>query len=224
VDARQARRQQILDAALALADERGLGAVSMRAVAERVGVTPMALYPYVGNKEALLDGLVDRLLASLLPFGRGEGDWRGRLREGGRTARALARRHPSAYPLLFSRPSVTPDAVRVVDAIYTLLLEAGVPPREVPRLERLLSTFVLGYATSEVNGRFGEGTLNPRSRRAQFPAGEVPAHRRLAKWLDEPVDWDAEFEADLDNLIGLVERMASRGPGRPRRDTSTTGG
>jgi AcrR family transcriptional regulator len=205
-------REAILDAALDLADERGLDAVSMRAVAGRVGVTAMALYPYIGNKEALLDGLVDRLLASLLPLDEGEGgagDWRDRLRRGGRAARALARRHPSAYPLLLARPAVTPDAVRVVDWIYALLLEAGVPPRAVPRLERLLSTFVLGYATSEVNGRFSEGTLNPRGRRAQFPADQVPAHRRLAKWLDDPVDWDAEFEADVDDLIRLIERAAA---------------
>lgn len=202
-------REAILDAALDLADERGLAAVSMRAVAQRVGVTAMALYPYIGNKEALLDGLVDRLLASLLPVDGGTGDWRDRLRRGGRAVRALARRHPSAYPLLLARPAVTPDAVRVVDWIYSLLLEAGVPPRDVPRLERLLSTFVLGYATSEVNGRFSVGTLNPRARRAQFPADEVPAHRRLAKWLDDPVNWDAEFEADVDDLIGLVERAAA---------------
>lgn len=202
-------REAILDAALDLADERGLAAVSMRAVAQRVGVTAMALYPYIGNKEALLDGLVDRLLASLLPVDGGTGDWRDRLRRGGRAVRALARRHPSAYPLLLARPAVTPDAVRVVDWIYSLLLEAGVPPRDVPRLERLLSTFVLGYATSEVNGRFSVGTLNPRARRAQFAADEVPAHRRLAKWLDDPVNWDAEFEADVDDLIGLVERAAA---------------
>lgn len=202
-------REAILDAALDLADERGLSAVSMRAVAQRVGVTAMALYPYVGSKEALLDGLVDRLLASVLPDTVGDGDWRERLRQGGQAARALARRHPSTYPLLLSRPAVTPDAVRVVDWIYSLLLEAGVPPREVPRLERLLSTFVLGYATSEVNGRFSEGTLNPRARRAQLPADQVPAHRRLAKWLDDPVDWDAEFEADMDDLIRLIERAAA---------------
>jgi AcrR family transcriptional regulator len=201
-------REAILDAALDLADERGLEAVSMRAVAQRVGVTAMALYPYVGNKDALLDGLVDRLLASLLPLDGTGGDWRDRLRRGGRAVRTLARRHPSAYPLLLARPAVTPDAVRVVDWIYSLLLEAGVPAREVPRLERLLSTFVLGYATSEVNGRFSQGTLNPRARRAQFPADEVPAHRRLAKWLDDPVDWDAEFEADVDDLISLIERAA----------------
>ena len=55
------KRRLILDQALALVDERGLAAMSMRAVAERVGLTSMALYPYVGGKDALLDGLVDLL-------------------------------------------------------------------------------------------------------------------------------------------------------------------
>ena len=59
------RRQEILDAALGLADEGGLDAVSMRAVAQRVGVTAMALYPHFSGKEALLDGLVGRVLADL---------------------------------------------------------------------------------------------------------------------------------------------------------------
>jgi AcrR family transcriptional regulator len=55
------KRRLILDQALALVDERGLAAMSMRAVAERVGLTSMALYPYVGGKDAMLDGLVDLL-------------------------------------------------------------------------------------------------------------------------------------------------------------------
>lgn len=61
------RREEILDTALALADERGLEAVSMRALADRLGVTPMALYRHVDSKAALLDGLVGRLLAAFLP-------------------------------------------------------------------------------------------------------------------------------------------------------------
>lgn len=60
------RREEILDAAVAIADERGIKAVSMRAVADRVGVTPMALYPHIGGKDALLDGMIGRLL-SLVP-------------------------------------------------------------------------------------------------------------------------------------------------------------
>jgi len=72
------KRRQILDAALAIADEEGLEAVSMRAVAARVGVSPMALYPHVGSKEALLDGMVGRLLGEL-PAPTGP-DWQAGLR------------------------------------------------------------------------------------------------------------------------------------------------
>jgi hypothetical protein len=53
------RKQEILNAAVAIADELGLEAVSMRSVADRVGVTPMALYPHVGSKGALLDAMVE---------------------------------------------------------------------------------------------------------------------------------------------------------------------
>ena len=77
------KRRLILDQALALVDERGLAAMSMRAVAERVGLTSMALYPYVGGKDALLDGLVDLLhleLGTAVGPGGSDLDWRGRLR------------------------------------------------------------------------------------------------------------------------------------------------
>jgi AcrR family transcriptional regulator len=217
------RRQEILDAALALADEKGLGAVSMRAVAERTGVTPMALYPHVGSKAALLDGMLGRLLADLLPpvaAAAESQDWRQRLRTIAHLARGLAHRHPWAATLIFSRPSVAPDAVRVVDQIYAALIDAGVPDADVARIERLVSTFVIGYGASETGGRFSTGTLNPRGRRAQLAAGELPAHHALATWLDTPVDWDAEFETDLDDLVRLVESIASgsaRGPAAQAR-------
>ncbi|HEX8006517.1 MAG TPA: TetR/AcrR family transcriptional regulator [Trebonia sp.] len=174
------RRQQILDAALAIADEKGLDAVTMRAVAARVGVTAMALYPHVRSKEDLLDGLVGRLLTELsLPDPAKP--WPDRVREIAWSARDTAHRHPAVMPLLFARPAVTPDAVRVVDAIYQVLLDAGVPDREVARVERLVSTFVLGYAISETSGRFGAAASS-----------------------------EAEFETALDDLTQLIENIASR--------------
>jgi AcrR family transcriptional regulator len=225
------RRQEILDAALALADERGLEAVSMRAVAERTGVTPMALYPQVGSKAELLDGMVERLLSELIPPGAVAGesaaaeagpaaaaggqDWRVRLRALAHAFRKLAHGHPWAATLLFSRPSVTPDAARVVDLVYTNLLAAGVPAREVPRVERLVSTYMIGWVASEVGGRFVSGELNPRARRGLVGgvrAKALPGHAALARWLEPPVDWDAEFEADLDDLMRLIEAAARQSP------------
>ena len=202
------RREEILDAALAIADERGLEAVSMRALAERVGVTPMALYRHVKDKAALLDGMVGRLLSALLPTdsapGTREPAWDERLDALAHACREVTQRHPWAAHLLFSRPAVTPDAVRAVDIIYLALIEAGVPEPEVPRLERLISTFVIGFATSEASGRFTPGALDPRGRRGQLPDGELPGHSRLGPWLDLPVDLTAEFEADLADIRRLV--------------------
>ncbi|HEY7145935.1 MAG TPA: TetR/AcrR family transcriptional regulator [Streptosporangiaceae bacterium] len=203
------RREEILDAALALADERGLDAVSMRAVAGRTGVTPMALYPHVGSKTALLDGMVGRLLSGLAPPDAAAGPgWRQRLRALAHAARDLARRHPWAAALLFSRPAVTPDAAGLVDQIYLALLEAGVPAAQVPRLERLVSTTILGFAASEAGGRFGAAP-QPRAQRGDWPGHELPGHQRLASYLELPVDWDAEFEADLADLTSLVEAAAA---------------
>jgi AcrR family transcriptional regulator len=199
------RKRQILDAALDLADAHGLAAVSMRAVAARVGMTPMALYPYVGSKAALLDGMVDRLLGELSLPDRTL-DWRERLRLVAHGARRLARQHPAAFPLLFARPAVTPDAVRVVDSLYQALLDAGVPARSVDRVERMVSTFVLGFAVSEVNGRFSPGSV-ARAERINVAPEELPGHRALQPWLEPSVDWDAEFDADLADLARMVESV-----------------
>ncbi|KND23376.1 TetR/AcrR family transcriptional regulator [Streptomyces acidiscabies] len=204
------RREEILDAALAIADERGLEAVSMRALADRVGVTPMALYRHVKDKAALLDGMLGRLLVALPPGAVEERPWDERLAVLARAVREVTRRHPWAAQLLFSRPAVTPDAVRAVDLVYAALIDAGVPEPEVPRLERLVSTFVIGFAASEASGRFSPGSVDPRGRRGQLPEGELPAHSRLAPWLDLPLDLTAEFEADLADIRRLVEAVAGR--------------
>jgi AcrR family transcriptional regulator len=174
------RRQEIVDAAISIADKGGLDAVSMRAVAEHVGVTPMALYRHFDGKVALLDGMVERLVTSLRPE-RATGTWGERLTALAHAYRGVAQRHPWSAQLLFSRPSVTPDAARVTEFIYAAIRQAGVPESQVGRLERLVTTFVIGYAASEVLGRF--------------------AHR--------PLDFSAEFEADLADLKRLITSVAN---------------
>jgi AcrR family transcriptional regulator len=176
------KRRLILDQALALVDERGLGAMSMRAVAERVGLTSMALYPYVGGKDALLDGLVELLN---LELGTAHGTeladigWQDRLRALGRSVLALALAHPGAFPLLLTRPAAA-SASWLTAALRATLHDAGAPAGEVPRLARMMCAFLLGYATGEVTGG--------------LPAAETPA----------------EFDADLEDLIRLMQVTLTR--------------
>lgn len=151
--AAQIGRDAILAAALAIGDGQGLDAVTMHAVARRLQVTPMALYRHVGSKAALLDGMVEVLLTEI-PLPSRELPWPEFLAALAAGVRATARRHPAAFPLLLSRPAVTPAATAVRDAVHQALRQAGVPQTEIPRTERLLSTAVLGFAVSEAAGRF----------------------------------------------------------------------
>jgi AcrR family transcriptional regulator len=209
------RKQEILDAALELADDKGLEAVSMRALAERTGVTPMALYPHVGSKAALLDGMLGRAVGQMVEDG-GEAlhsglDWRERLRLLLHGARQLAHRHPWAAALVFSRPSATIESASGVDLFYTTLLDAGIPPAGVPRMERLITTLALGYGASEVGGRFSREEGYVRAHRGLLGDAPLPGHKALIRWLNVQADWDAEFEADVDDLVRLVEAAAARG-------------
>ena len=125
----------------------------MRAVAGRLAVSPMALYHHVRDKDDLLDGLVERLLAEIpLPDANLPGEER--LHAMATSMREAAVRHPGSFPLLLGRPVATEAAVGVREAAYAALRDAGVATMLVPRIERLLSTFVIGFAASEAGGRF----------------------------------------------------------------------
>jgi AcrR family transcriptional regulator len=203
------RKTQILETALQIATESGIDAVSMRSVAVRVDLTAMALYPHVPSKDAMLDGIVDRLVARVkLPSP--DAPWDERLRQLARSFRKVARAHPSVVSMLFTRPAVTPDAMRVVETIYQTLLDAGVPDAEVSRIERLISTAIVGFVVSEAEGRFGPGSATPQARLARLPEAEFPAHHRLAGRLDAVPHLTAEFEADVDDLIEMVRRAGRR--------------
>jgi AcrR family transcriptional regulator len=149
----QIDRAAVLAASLQLADEQGLAAVTMQAVADRLGVTPMALYRHVANKADLLDGVVESLLLEV-PLPDPADDWATRLLALSRGTRRAASAHPEVFPLLLQRAAVTPGARRARDVVYGALREAGLGEDDVIQLERLLATAVLGFAASEAGGRF----------------------------------------------------------------------
>lgn len=195
------RRDQVVDAALAVAQQRGLGAMSMRAVAEQLGLTVMALYRHVETKEALLDQLVGRLLTEIELPDPAEA-WQQRLRHLGGEFYDLARRYPTVVPLLLTRPYVTPDAVRIVHSTSSILHDAGIRSDQVPRLERMVSTFLLGYTTSAGNHAFWS---DPAATKPPSVASE-PITTRAALSRSDP--WRRELDLDITDLIALVEQLA----------------
>src|SRR6188508_705567 len=100
-------RDQVLDAALEIADEGGLAAVTMANVGARLGVEAMSLYRHIGNKEEMLDGLVDRVFGEI-EVPADATDWRDALRRQAISANAVLRRHPWAIGLMESRAQPGP--------------------------------------------------------------------------------------------------------------------
>jgi AcrR family transcriptional regulator len=150
----QIDRESVLEAGLAIADRDGLDAVTMQSVANDLGVTPMALYRHIENKADLLDGLVELLLTDM-PLPPETMAWRQRLRWMAEAVRGAADCHPGVFGLLLQRPAATPGARQVRDQIYQALREGRVSEADIPRVERVISTVILGFAASEAGGRFG---------------------------------------------------------------------
>jgi AcrR family transcriptional regulator len=146
-------RAEILETALRIADKHGVDAVSMYAVAHQLRVEPTTLRQHVDGTRDLLDGLVEVMLTRY-PLATSDGAWGDRLVAMAVAIRDTARRHPAVFPLLLTRPVVTPAARAVRDAVHAALRDGGVPESSVYSAERLISTAVLGFAVSEAAGRF----------------------------------------------------------------------
>ena len=144
-------RQLVLDAAIELADEAGLESVSLRRVAERLGVTPMALYRYVRSKDDLLDGMADELYAELDLSGEAE-DWWEALARLARSTRAVVLAHPWSVPL-FSRPLAGPHALALGDALEEALRRAGFSRAETNELHDQLTGMVFALVAPELHGK-----------------------------------------------------------------------
>ncbi|MGK5629292.1 TetR/AcrR family transcriptional regulator C-terminal domain-containing protein [Streptomyces sp. URMC 123] len=142
-------RGLVLDAALAVADREGVRALTMRRLGQELGVEAMTVYHYVPSKDALLDGLVERVLAAAVPAARASGDWQGMLRDYAGALRAALLRHPGVLPLVAVRPAVTPATLDAVERVLTALTAAGFALGGALDMVNTLTLFTVGHATAE---------------------------------------------------------------------------
>jgi AcrR family transcriptional regulator len=141
-------RGSVLRAGLELADQSGLDALTLRRLADRLGVTPMALYRHVADKGDLLDGVADLLYAEL-DVPEPEPDWWPGLAALARSVRRVLLAHPGTAPL-FSRPLAGPHSVRLGEALLGALRRAGFPPAEAEELHEQLSEMVFALVRPEL--------------------------------------------------------------------------
>ncbi|GAB3681651.1 TetR/AcrR family transcriptional regulator [Actinocorallia lasiicapitis] len=149
-------RDRIVAAALDLADAEGLEAVSTRRLATELGVSGPSLYNHVATKEELLDAVVDAVIGEvdLTMFASPCTDWRAALEGWARSYRAALQKHPNVIPVLARGPGRRPNALRLADAVFGGLVEAGWPRREATGIGALMRWFITGSALGSFAGGF----------------------------------------------------------------------
>jgi AcrR family transcriptional regulator len=138
----------VLEAALRLADEGGIAALTMRRLARALGVEAMSLYHYATSKNDILDGITD-LVVREIELPSAAGDWRAALRASAISAHQVLRRHPWACDLLMASPRVLPSRLRMVDALLARLADADMPGDLADLGYHALDSHILGFTLWE---------------------------------------------------------------------------
>lgn len=203
------RRDEIIDAALALSEEVGVDRLSMRMIGDRLGTSAMAIYRHLPNKDAVLDALVGRILSEV-PAADPDADWKDQLRTVADGLYAVADRHPTVFPMVLHRSYVSEDAIAVMQQMYRILRQADIPTDALPRVERMISTALLGFVVTATSGGFW-ATDPPASSDGWPRPGDL--QHRLSHGSRR---WRDELAADVDDLVLLIRAIAAhearRGP------------
>ena len=204
-------RQRLLRGAIAIADAAGIGSLTMRSLAQELGVKPMSLYHHVANKEEILDGIID-VVFSEIELPPDDADWRSAMRHRAISARSALARHPWAIPLMESRTNPGPATLRQHDSMIGTLRRAGFSMQMNAHAYSLLDSYVYGFALQEANLPFDSPDTVPDGAEAilaQFPSEEYPHLAELATEhvLQPGYDYGNEFEFGLDLILDGLDRL-----------------
>ena len=204
-------RERILETALRLMDAEGLEAVSMRRIGRELGVEAMSLYNHVADKEDILNGVVEVVMAEY-EFPPASDDWRETARRAARSWRTLLKAHPNVITLMSEqrKPTRTIDSMRPVDYALGVIASRGLGPEETVRAFRAFGGFIQGFVLAEIANMFGG---DPHAALHEDLAAEIPADLlpHLAAHFPHlsECDFDEEFEYGLDLMLrGLEAKLA----------------
>jgi AcrR family transcriptional regulator len=199
-------RERLLSVAIELADGGGLGALSMRKLAQALGVEAMSLYYYVANKDALLDGIVDVVVSEfVLPDEAG--DWKSALRASAISAHQALLRHRWAARLLTSA-AIGPARLHHMEWLLGQLRQAGFSPTMTHHGYHALDSHIIGFTLWEVGFPDDLGDL-ATTFLEQLPVDQYPyLAEHIEQHLGPPESEDrSEFEFGLDLILDGLERL-----------------
>jgi len=209
-------RDRVLRAAVARADKAGIESLSMRRLAEELGVVPMALYKHVANKEELLDGMIDVVVGEIDPPVAGAG-WKSAVRHRILSARRALLRHPWASQVMESKQNPTPLVLAYMDTMIGLFRAGGFSVNLTHHVMHTIGSRVLGFSQELFND---SSTVDPEVAAAmmrelgpKFPnvlAIATAASHEEASVVGPGCDDQYEFEFALDLLLDGFERLLQR--------------
>jgi len=210
-------RERILRAALRVMDEEGLEAVTMRRLGRELGVEAMSLYNHVKDKEAILDGILETVMAEF-EFPEETGDWEADVRAGTRAWRRLMIAHPTVIALFAEskHPASSPERLRPMEWAFDILGRGGLSEEEVVHAFRAIGGYIMGSVLNEVaNPVPGMGDRDHHAEHVQLagalPPTEFPNLVRLLPLMAE-CDADVDFEFGLDLLIAGLRAKVDASP------------
>ena len=204
-------RDRIVQAAIALADETGWRAFSMRRLAAEFDVVPMALYKHVANKEDLLDGMLDLVFDELHDPVAGK-DLKSELRRRAISLREALNRHPWAIPRMQGRKRPGPATMRHHNAMLGCLREAGLSFQMTVHAYSVQDAYIYGFALQEMTLPFEtaeeSGELVQQQADAVGGLDDFPYLMELQVELPRAgYDYGAEFEWGLDRILNSLEGL-----------------
>jgi TetR/AcrR family transcriptional regulator, tetracycline repressor protein len=209
-------RESVLVAARRIADVEGVDRLTMRRLANALGVMPNALYSYFPHKEALLDALIDDLLGDIDSGDPDEGDWRDGLMKVMDSSRRLLLAHPQLVSVFLARPGLGPNAIRLGEITFTLLRRGGLDGDRAVEAFRILLIYSLGFTAFQaprLNADSPERTQQVESTFANLSEDTYPEMHRLASHLAAPTT-DRHFHT---GLRWLLDGVSSWQPGEDAR-------
>jgi len=205
-------RERVLRAAMAVADEGGLEALTMRGLGQALGVEAMSLYNHVANKEDVLDGLVD-LVFSEIELSCEGGEWRSAMRRRAISAREALSRHRWAIGLMESRKHPGPANLGHHEAVLRCMREAGFSVALTAHAYSALDSYIYGFALQQASLPFESAEQAAEVADEILGRAVAESYPRLAEIAAEHVmkpgySYAAEFEFGLDVLLDGLARSA----------------
>jgi AcrR family transcriptional regulator len=219
---RELSREQIVAAAVAVADEGGSSALTMAAVAGRLGsYSAMALYRYVSSKDGLVDLMLDHVIAEVELPSRPSRSWRADIQAIASSTWTMVMRHGWYAQLVYSRPPLGPNMMRRTEAMLEILTGPGLPADEAMTYTALIDRHIFGSALQTVEERAMEQRYGLTD--ADELARAITAVRDLAaasgsypilsEWMAHPriASPTEQFELSLNFLLdGIAAQLRRR--------------